>query len=805
MSGHVIAELRNAARSIAARPAFSALVVIVLAAGLACVIFMLSLLNGFVIRPLPFEAPDRLLHAGLREDAGTDLNPVRNRDLVAIRRHLTDVAETAGYARSTMNLSDLDRAERSSGAFVSANLFRTLGVAPQLGRDFDDTDGAAGAARVAMLSHALWQGRYGGDPSIIGRTLRVDAQATTVVGVMPPGFSYPGREQLWIASPLFDGMPADDLSWWIVVRRHAAVTEAAVETAFANWFAQAARDRPEGFRSLKPGIEPLAWLAVSRGIRTVLGVMLAAVLMVLLVACANAANLMLTRTLGRRQEFAVRVALGASRSRLVLQLFAECLLLTGVASAIALPVAQAGVRWQEAMIRNADFGPPQWLRFDVDATVMLLVLAAALFTALLTGWLSALRIGETAAAIHLHDGTRSTGGGSFGRASRVLVMGEVALSCALLISVGTLVRGIGALERVDLGLDTRQLLTARVVLPTAVYPDAASQASLYQRLGDRLRDDAGVADATVGTVLPGTNFNDTREIVPAGTVIGDTALPQAHYGAVDDHFLGASGIRLLQGRFFDSGDRADGARVAVVDERFANAFAATGDVLGRQFRLDPRDPQGAALTVVGVIGALKLDAPTDPTMPALLVPLRQDPFRVASIVVRTRGDALAFSPRLVELMHAVDADTPLYWLRDYAAVIDSGTVGERTVAGSFGMFGLIALLLAGAGLYGMVAFTVGQRIREIGIRRALGAPPRHVLASLFRRTGAQVGVGLVIGLAVGLPFARLLAGSMPGIQNGSGGVVLGALGVLVAAAAVAVAIPARRALRVDPTVALRHE
>ena len=228
-------------------------------------------------------------------------------------------------------------------------------------------------------------------------------------------------------------------------------------------------------------------------------------------------------------------------------------------------------------------------------------------------------------------------------------------------------------------------------------------------------------------------------------------------------------------------------------------------MLGQRFRLDPRDPKGATVTVVGVIGALKLDAPADAAKPALLVPMRQDAFRVASVTVRTQGEPLAFAPRLAAIMHSVDADTPLYWVRNFSGVIDSGTLGERMVAQSFSAFGILALLLAGAGLYGVVTFGVSQRTREIGVRRALGSPNRQVLRTLFTRTLVQLGIGLAVGLALGIPFARLLTGSMHGIETGSASVVLGAVGVLAIAALLAVMVPARRALRVDPMVALRHD
>jgi len=799
-------DLRDALRSTLKNPGFAALVVGVLGAGLSCVIFMATLLDGFILRPLPFAAPDRLVQAGFFGDGGLgDVFPVDSRDLAQMQRYAAPKGDVAAAARSTINLSDIDRPERYRGGHVTANLFRVLGVAPLLGRDFSDDDAKPGATPTAMLSYSLWQSRYGGDRAIVGRSIRVDGKPTTVIGVMPDGFSYPRNEDLWVPSTtIADALPVDPFAYWVIARRHADASAADLAAAFDRWFADAARADPERLRGRSFHVEPLARMAADRTTRGTLGAMLAAVVMVLLIACANAANLLLTRTLGRSHDLAVRVALGASRRRLIGRILIESLLLTTLATALAFVLARAGVAWQRGVMRDTEFFP-LWLRFDVDGRIVLLAFAAATFTAIAAGLLPALRAGGMAVGGDIRQGGRGMAGGSFARTSRVLVVGEIALSCALLISVGTLVRGIGALDRADLGIDQDHLLTARIALSRSVHPAPAGQVQVYERIAGRLRDDAGVVDATVGTALPGTFYNGFHFVLPEGAAPGDADPPTFYSGAVDAHFLGAYGVKLEQGRFFDDRDRADSERVAVVDRKFADRFGNGASIVGRRFRIDPRDPDGPTVTVVGVVDALTLDVPGNTPAPALLRPLSQDPFYIATIAVRTRGDALAFAPRLNAIVHAVDADAPLYWVRDYAAVIRASTIGERVIAKSFAAFGAIALLLAGAGLYGVMAFAVAQRTREIGVRRALGAPARYVLGDVFGRGFIELGVGLAIGSVAGIALAHLLTQSLANIEAVGVAAIGAALAVLIVAVALAVSVPVRRALGVDPAVALRHE
>lgn len=800
-------ELRQALRSIVARPGFSALVVGVLGLGLGCVIFMLALLDGFEIRPLPFAHPEELYETYLAKGDLGEFSLVTDQDLLQLRAHLANVAEVAGASRSMVNLNDLDRPEYFSGAHVSANLFGVLGVKPILGCDFLAADELPGAPAVALISYTLWQARYGGDPGVIGRSVRIDANPATVIGVMPRDFSFPRQEMLWVASKLATAAKADQYRYWTVLRRQAQASQAQLESAFQSWFIDTAKAQPDRFSDYHPSVEPLAYMLLTRATRSLFGMKLAAVFMVLLIACANAANLMFTRLLGRSQELAIRVALGAGRRRLVVHLFVQSLILSLGGFGVALVLAKIGLHWQ-AMTELESEWSFLWLRFDIDATVLALALGAALFTAFVSGVLPALYAARATPADGLRNaGMRTAGSQIFARVSRLLVVGEVALSCALVLCVGTLILGIRANERMDLGIDTTHLITARVRLTTRAYPTGTEQLRLYERVRERLLAEADVRAASLGTALPGTYYNQAHDVLPEGQTPAPGELPSTAYAAVDDSFLAAFGVPLQEGRFFDAGDRADGARVAVVDRNFANKYGG-GDghsVIGRQFRLDPRDPDGVTFSVIGVMAPLVLYAPGDVPQPSMLVPLRQAPSLIADIAVRTRGDALAFAPRLAQIMREVDADAPLYWLRDYAETWRQMSYRERVTAQSFGAFGAIALLLAGAGLYGVMAFAVGQRTREIGVRRALGAKPWRVLRSVFARNFAQLGVGLGIGLAAGLGLSYQLSQSLGTIAPGGLAVALVAVGVLSLAAVLAALVPAARALRVDPITALHCE
>lgn len=798
-------ELAAAWRSLRMRPAFSALVVGVLALGLGCVIYAAGMVNGLVGKPLPFDQPGRLFDAGLVDnddepDAGR-FDGIDAHRLLQWRDYVGASAEVAGVAVRTINLSDGDRPERHAGASVTANLFAVLGTTPMLGRAFDASDEAPGASSVVILSEQVWRTRYLGDPGIIGREVRVNARAARVVGVMPARFSYPLREQVWIPATVARGQQQEEFA--VLLRLAPGSSLEQVRARLDAWFDDAMQRDPETLRSEAQavGLQPLAHAVVDRGTRALFRVMLIAVALVLAIACANAANLLLTQMASRRQELWLRAALGASRARILLQLGAQTGLLALAALVIALPLAQLLIEATLAGFTTAgDEGPPLWMDFRLDARMVLFACATAAATALVTALLPVLSAGV---GQDRGDGARVHSGRGFARISRGLVIVEVALSCALLISAAVMVQAIVRLDRFDLGLDTGRVLTARIALFEGAYPDDAAVRGYMSRLHERLVRDPEVESASISTSLPGLMGNDV-DVLERGLPRPVAGLPNVGYSAVDEHFASTLGVRLVQGRLLDARDYAPDARSIVVDETFARRFAPDGDALGRVFRLEGGQGAAREATIVGVVQPIQMDDIDDPILPSVLEPLRGGP-RFFSVLVRTRGVPGDYADGLMRAVADVDPDTPAYWVRDYDAVLDEAVVGIRMLSRIFSGLGVVALALAIAGIYGVVAFAVAQRTREIGLRRALGAPDAQVLGSVAARSLWQFVLGAGLGVALGLPLAGLLAAPLAHVIEVEVAAWLPSLLVLAAVALLAIWLPARRALRVDPNVALRHD
>lgn len=805
-------ELGAAWQTVLRRPGFSALAVLVLAAGLASALSIASFLNTLVLNPLPFADSGQLYRGGLI-DNDDDLD-TRRYDLLAAndfldwRERLDGLATVAAYSQQTSNLGSDGISERYAGARISADLLGVLGVAPQLGRGFVAADEIPGAPAVVLLSDAVWRQRFDADPGVLGSTIRINARPATVIGVMPAQFSYPWRERLWQPLQLSRGEGEGECCFDVVLRPRAGVSGEQIKAALDSWFIEASERDPEAMRSRARavGFDLLKYQFVDRETITLFSVMAVAVGLVLLIACANVANLLLGGLLARERELALRSAIGATRGRLLLGLLLQSGLLSLIALLISLPLAQLGVQAVVAeMQASTDNGPPHWMVFAIDSQMLAIAAGCALLTALLSGILPAL---HAAARRDLDLRGASQGGGGFARLSQWLMVGQVAFSLAVLMATALLVQTVRQLDQFDLGLDTHSVLTARIGVMPERFSDPRLLTQQVDTLLEAIREEPGVLAATASSSLPGL-MGANEDVLEFGTAKPATGYQDVGYSAVDPSFFETLRAERVAGRLLEPTDSAEAEPVMVVDQTFVDRYLGGGDAIGRRFVLDPEGGTERVATIVGVVRPVQMDDIDDPREASVFVPFAQSPQRFFSLMVRTREAPMGMAQPLAAIAQRLDPDSPLYWVRPYDDVLFEATIGQHLLARMFTSFGIIALLLAASGLYGVIAFNVGRRTREIGVRRALGAANGLLLSDLLRGTLGQVLIGLCIGLVLGIPFASLLSGMLgtTGLEASgmSWRIWLPALIALASAALVACWVPARRALRIEPTVALRQD
>jgi putative ABC transport system permease protein len=801
----IVHAFRHAGRRLLARPAYSALSIGVLGLGLGAMLFMLGLVNGLILQPMPFPDRDRLLAIGTEQPGDIGIGRVRTSDYLLLQDALRSVDRFGVYAEATANISRDDDVppRRYAGAMLSADAFELLGVTPMIGRGLAADDDRPGAPMTVLLSERVWREDFAADRGIVGRRLRVNSEAAEVIGVLPAGFAFPSRAEVWLPRRVQSGQE------WAGHGIARLAPESSLQQARTELEVLAERlgDQLETHRenqSLR--LKPLKRRFVTEMTQRVVLTMFAAGMLVMLLACANVASLQLAQSLTRRRELAVRSALGAARGRLLHELLAESLLLSLIASAIGLAIAHLGGNWLHAMFVANDAAPVYYVRFGVDLRMAGFGLLAAFSTTLLAGLLPALRASQPDLQATLRDGDKGSGGG-FARVARGLVVAEVALTVVLLVGAGMFARALDGILDADIGsgADPRHVVTGRIGLAEQQYPTGMEQVRFFEQVVDRLRADPNVLSASAATALPGAMAGSTETVGALGEAEPATGWPTALAGSVDDHFAETYGLDLLAGRFFDPRDPAD-ARSAVIDRRLAESLWPGREAVGQKLLYNPqRDELSEQLTVIGVVGTLQLEGANAAPRPTLLLSLRQYPARFATIAVRLRSDAESFAPQLAATVRAVDTETPVYALRSQQQAIEMGRIDAVVLTQVFSAVGLLALLLAAAGLYGVLAFAVEQRRREIGIRRAVGAGSTGIVYTVCRRLSLQVAAGLAIGVGIGIPWSALLENPALQTRGHDVTVFVTVLVLIVSVAALSTLAPLRRALRVDPIVVLRHE
>ncbi len=796
--------LRLAIRLAVRQPLVSALAVVALALGIGLSTLMFSILNGAVLRGLPFERSERILHASPFDIQENDDFEATQWEYAEWRTRQTSFEALTAFYMANANVVGPDGTpERYRGAWITPDTLGMLRARLVLGRDFQAADGALGAEPVVIISDRVWRDRFAGRADVLGQALRVNGTAMTVVGVMPEGFAYPVVQELWVAlavNPSLEGKETRP-TVEIIGRLNDDATRDQASAELATIAAQVAQLDPQRRSGITVEVKPYVEEFIGTETVNLLSVMLAAVLLVLVIACVNVANLVLARAADRTREVAVRTALGAQRSQVIRQTLAEVLVLAAAGAAGGVGIAYLGARLFTRGI--VDTAPPFWIDVRLDGTVLLFVTAVTVLAALVAGLVPALRASRGDVLPLLNDEGRGTTSLKIGRLSRGLVIGEMALSFALLVVSGLVIQSIFNVMQFDPGIATRDVFSARITLPAAEYPDGASRTRFADQLLERLHALPGVVAAALSTanpptaaempvVLPGQSFPDEREY------------PHAKVTFVSAEFFDVIRVAPRQGRVFGVADGADAPKVAVVNDEFQRRYYPDG-ALGRQVRTFSA-PNGASPewhTIVGVVQTIPDVDLGESLLQHVYFPLTQRPAATVNVLIQAQGDPLALTGAVRQTVSALDRNLPVYNVQTIQKMLDDSTWGWRVFGTLFTAFGVAALFLATVGLYGVMAFSVSKRTQEIGVRMAVGAESGDVLRMVLRQGAWQIGVGVFLGLGLAAVLAnamRLMFFQVSPYDSPT----FAAVGLLLLVTGLAAAfVPARRAARVDPMTALR--
>jgi predicted permease len=815
---------------------FCALAVVVLALGISGVTTMFSVVNGVMLRGFSFPNGDRLVSLRFIDPTSTTFFGVNGQvsamDYEELRPQQKSFEALAAYLNgSTVNVTVDGRPQRYTGAYVTEDFLRILGVSPAMGRDFTAQDNTPGAGKVALIGHGVWQRDFGGAADIVGKGIRLNGKPATVIGVMPKGFAFPTNEEVWI--PLFSEYPprqrndpaANNPAVLGILRDGVSLDQANAEaTTIAKRFATA---YPETNKPFNTGqVQPLLETFTPRPLRGTMWTMLGFCVGVLLISCVNVMNMQFARATLRAKELAVRSSLGASRMRLVRQMLTESLLIAGIGAAVGIALAYSAIDWLSATVRNLENPPPSWITFDLDAPVLAFTVFATLAAAVLSGLLPALMSSRTNAVEVLRDAGRGNTSRGVNVLSRGLVVFQIVVTCVLLVGSLLQLRSITKQQTIDYGYGTAGLISARMGLMDGDYPTPEARKIFYERLLREFEGDSQF-EAVALTNRFRMVFSGNGPIEIEGKQYRENRdRPNANFEQVTGGFFAATGQKVLEGRSFAPDDLDTRQPVAIVNAAFAAKHYPGESAIGRRFRTvagNGRQP-GPWRTIVGVVTTIRMLGPfnlpnVDET--GFYVPFFSNPFgpvqpgpfvsQFATILLKPRGGqrADAMAVPLARQVARVDANLPLYFVGTPKAQLDGFVAQNRIIAGMFSIFGLVAVVLASVGMYGVMSFSVNQRRQEFGVRMALGAQDNRILGMVLRQGAIQLAIGLAIGLGLALLVATI-AGS--GIQNILFGVSARdpltyavVTAVVTVVSLVATFVPARRATRVDPMIALRAE
>jgi len=797
-----VMDLRLAGRNMRKHSGFTLVSLLILAIGIGGVTVMYSTLNGVALRPLPYDEPDRLVWVQAITDAGRP-NTLSALDYFDYREQCSSFASLGAHLtfRPGVIITSEDEPERVIATTVSHNLFSTLGVAPLHGRTFTLDEEVLGGPNVVILSYGLWQRRYGGDPSIVGTGITINGASFDVVGVLPEGFDYPAGVQLW--SPMQRGGPAEsgrgNNNFWMIGRLADGVSIEQAQSEMDVLAAHISETYPDSKGGWGVQLVPLHDRFFA-GVRSSMLLLLGAVSLVLLIVCANLSSIFMAKVTSRRNEFAIRLSLGAPRGAIIRQLMTESMVITLLGSLGGILLALQGIHVLKII------GPgnlPRLQTVSIDTTVLAVMVTVSILTGLLFGIVPAIRSSQVSLDKSLKEGGHSTEGMRSLRMRSVLVVTQVALSLTLLIGSGLLIRSFLRLQQVDPGMEPAGLLIMGVQLPSFTYSDRGQRERFFDETLERIRALPGVLDASAvdGFPLYGGLWNG---IWPADRPPADASerIAATRRFAMEGYFR-TLGVPVLTGRTFESTDRAGSQTVTVVSRTLAEQVFPGEDSVGKILTLPWGD--GIPLEIIGVVGDLPDYGLGADSRPVFYLPNRQYPQTTLSLAIRVDGEPTTLVPAIRSTIREVDKDVPITNISTMEARLSGSTAGFRFLMLLLGTFAAIAIILASIGLYGVLAYFVSQRTREMGIRIAMGAGPKDVMYQVIRRGVIWAGSGLVFGLLGGLLASTLLRSMLFATTPIDPLTYLLVSLFLALVAILACLIPARRAVRVDPLIALRAE
>jgi len=804
---HLIQDLRYALRTLLKKPGFALIAVTTLALGIGASTAIFTVVDAALLRGLPYKSPEQLYH--LWEKRPQQEFSQREFSYPDYQDYQQNAAlEIAAYTGGGGIMSGRGEPERVFSPSATANFFSLLGVEPVIGRTFQPGEDKPGSQRVAVLTYGMWQRRFGGDTGIIGQSLTLNGESFTVIGVLPASFQFALRQaDLWLPyQPTEAQLTRRFMHGTNVIGR--LRSGVSIEHAQAELSVIAKRieqEHNESHAGTGVRLVPLQEQFVGN-VKPILLVLLAAVGFVLLIACANVASLLLTRSLSRQKEVAIRAALGASRWRVIRQMLTESVLLSLAGGMAGLLIAYWGVDALVALLPDSQLNSLPFLKsLHIDTRILGFSFGLSLLTGMVFGLAPALQSSRLDLNEVLKEGGRTTSGGARQRLRSALVMSEIALAVVLLVGAGLMMKSLLRLLQTNVGFNPNNVLTMTVALPSSKYSEPTALLSFHQQLKERIQSLPGVSGTGTVNILPLQGGNTTRFLVEGDPIPAPGQEIEANFRVVDETYFQTLGVPLMAGRVFDERDKADAPGVVIIGKTVADRLFAGRDPIGR--RINYASVQGPPDLIVGVVGDVKIAGLDEVIKPVLYYPYRQGPSMTTNLVVRTNADPSLLATAIRNETRNLEPDVALFSVREMEELIADSPAAflRRFPALLIGIFAGIALLLASIGIYGVVSYSVSQQTHYIGVRMALGAQTSDILKMVLKQGLTLALAGMALGVAAALGLMRLLRSLLYEVQVNDLETFAFVVGTLFAVALLACYVPARRATKVDPLVALRYE